>query len=482
MNTDISKIKIDEMSVPDNVRLKGRAREVFCALYEYLKPLPHGYMLPSVKELQKKFSAGQLTVVTAIEQLKQMNLLEAKPRKGLIALKPERKWNSEEIGEDSFSPVFIRSSREPVFGMQEKHHPVWEKIVDRFNRSHTRNIKMGYYKNYSELASKNRESDFDIICFPSNPMLSAEHCSPREYVNLDDFVKRLNPNEIYPTAFIRDMEGRLWGIGSGLFSFLMVYNKELFRKFGIPEPAVNSSWEDLFVKGKALKAASGCYGLVFSGYMSYFFHQGIHLADAETGKILFEKERIAAAMQFLRKVIQEEKIAPAYSELYQNSMQDHIFEQGQAAVAEIGSFLLKNIRNSAAFEFGAIPVPLAPCAKRPVYSDQLSIRVESLNFDICWDFIQFVISEEGQTYLAEEFTNLPVRKGVKPEKTSREIYEIQVESALRGERRFEDNFLPLKVRFAIEASIDRWIKYGGNLNNALDEIEKTANWLIQSGK
>ena len=104
-----------------------------------------------------------------------------------------------------------------------------------------------------------------------------------------------------------------------------------------------------------------------------------------------------------------------------------------------------------------------------------------MNYDRCWNFIRYAMSEETQRYLAERKLNLPSRIGIPHGNLTKKQSDLMSRYLEHCERRVEDYYMPAPSAFVMEVGIDRWIKHGTEFSSSVvKEIEKSCQWYIDN--
>lgn len=457
--------------------LKGRAKEIYLDLLTFIESMPSGCPLPSIRELQRKYSAGQMTIVNALKMLNKNNKVMESPRKK-IKVSPEPSIETP-LGESMGFPwIAAPCTTETVLVTSKDLARPWQPIIDRYNLTSPCPVKINALDDLSTFFHSRTSGDF--VLFPTNPVLHGLTRNTSMFMDMNDMAKSLAVDEIYSSAFVIDPDMRLWGIAPTLTPYIIFRNTAIDRSPDI-ESSMNWNFEDFGKYLENLKNTHPQLPYIYSplGYVNAFFSNwGIPLVDPETGKVKLDPELLSAPMKYLRNMI-DRKIVPIFSDVY-NGNYRRFFNQSQSVMRD-GWISEMNKVSEDMPAVDILAVPSKNNYKRRIYSEMFSIMTDSMNYDRCWDFICYVMSEETQQYIASLKLNLPARKNIVHKGLSKKQYEFISRYLELCERKLEDYYIPFQSTSVIEAGIDRWIKHGGEFNaSVLKDIEKSCQWHIDN--
>ncbi|MBN1446207.1 MAG: extracellular solute-binding protein [Candidatus Omnitrophica bacterium] len=461
----------------------GRTKEVYDNLREDIIKMFPGSVIPSIKQLQNSYSAGQSTVVKAISALEDEGLLIRKPRKGVFVAGNIPETSHLKIPRHSY-PSWISVPHDHItFAVPVTSEiSLWNSLASAFNSSQPHVPVIMHQITEKEIFLPAAENEMPDMAVFSHPLVTNyPYFNSLDWLDLSPFLNTVNQKDYYPNAFIRDGENRAWGASPYLTTSMIVLNKKVFRECGEDIPGDSWTWEDLFdvsVRLKQKMARKGIrWALVLMGYMNYFFHKGVSFRDAKTEQYIVNTPDMKEAFVFLKRTIVEEKTVPMWSEIRGKHNSLDIVENGLSAMFEEYSYYKE--QKNRGFEIGIAPIPVSAGGIRTVSMSPICISSASLNIDDCWEFLKFILSEEGQKIVASSTNSLPARKSVIPEGLSPERLRVQQRAAAEGEiiyRRWPDIFA---VRGIIESAFEKWLRFGGNLDELLNETEMVCRWQIE---
>jgi multiple sugar transport system substrate-binding protein len=222
------------------------------------------------------------------------------------------------------------------------------------------------------LALKSKDTAPDIVTedtFILNSDASAGFLEP-----LDE---RLNGWEDWTNgSFIEAMkkgvtasDGKVYGVPYNTDSRGLWYNKEIFKKAGLPEDWQPKSWDDILSTARTIKEKAGedvvpiwmnlgkATGEATSmqTYEMLLYGTGDRLFDNDTGKWIIKSQGILDALSFIE-TINKEKLGPPLSKVLNgqagNTSSREYLPQGKLAISLDGSWITGNY-----FESGASPWP-----------------------------------------------------------------------------------------------------------------------------
>ncbi len=453
--------------------LKGRLLEIYQGIIAETQGLPGGYMLPSVRELQRRYRAGQQTILRVLDELERQQLIQRFRRKG-VRIAPvcgDRAADAvtqvnTPFSDNRHSLSIPRRQQSTQLLMQQMLVPIWIPLVEKFNRFFPNwKISIVSCVSTSELFQSSANSSADFILFPTNPCLLDSHCNTWQFMDLRKLMNTLDCSCFYDALAVEEPGGRVIGIAPSL-GITMLYCREAQCQ---PPPPLKWNWKEFIDYGRNLLRLNPKlkYACFLDGYIYYLYHSGQLLIQPETGQLHFSYDGLAKPLERLKRMVRE-RIVPIFSEMYEQDRQYTLFSQHQLAIFE----------QTTGWQFDAN----GNCLQRPIprennsgvlASEQFSIRASSMRYESCWEFIKFMLSEEIQKDLAESQRCFPVRRGIFSTHTP-EMERPVFEEYLNGSsRRLEDFYFPLSARYVLEVGIDQWLKMGGNLREILQNLERS---------
>jgi multiple sugar transport system substrate-binding protein len=235
-------------------------------------------------------------------------------------------------------------------------------------------------------------------------------------------------------------DGKVYGVPYNTDSRGLWYNKEIFKKAGLPENWVPASWDEVLQAARTIKEKAGD-GIVpiwmnmgkatgeatsMQTYEMLLYGTGERLYDDASSKWIINSQGILDALTFIE-TINKEKLGPPLSKVLNgqagNTASREYLPQGKLAISLDGSWITGNY-----FEDGASPWPeykdVLGFAPMPTSQGQapgsitlaggwaLSIPSNSQNKDEAWEFIKYALGKEYTQKLVIATGNITVRADV----------------------------------------------------------------------
>lgn len=459
--------KVSNKTLPE--KIKGRALEIYLDLCRDADKMPTGSVLPSLRELQRRYSASQKTVKTALDHLATTRQLLRQPRrKTRIFSTASTQKTSHWIPQHTLVTTL---------GLSGSIAATWQPIIDRFNENNHRIIKPHYVETLPELIELSCQGKVDFVLFHCNPILDGCLGSTLPFIDLKEFIKTMKLGDFYSAMLIVDPGNRFWGIAADLAISVILSN----RRFG-KLPCEDFTWGELLPYLRKIKKDNPTllYPLGLNGYSIFLMQNGVNMVDSVTGELNFSPDKFTDSLYLLKSIINE-NIAPLFSETYYDHASMRWFENNQVAACEIFPSVIKHFGEFCP-EFDLLPMPAAPGAVRSVFSEFFSICASSINYSTAWDFIMFALSRPIQKLLIENNTVMPVRRHLAPPHMTPEQFDVFSNVLDNSSMRPEDYYLPVPLRLMIETGVDRWIKFNGDIKEFLFDLEKSCRLRLKNLK
>jgi multiple sugar transport system substrate-binding protein len=210
---------------------------------------------------------------------------------------------------------------------------------------------------------------------------------------IDDIVANLKP-DVLPLV---QVDGKMKGVPFAFSTSVLYTNDDILSAAGVDGAALLATWPDLLEQGGKVKDSNGNPVIGFSTNRDWPA-QGIVQSNGgrivdDAGELAFDSAESQAALQ---------AIADLNSAgLYYTSINTEVrpsFIAGALAVMQGSIAGLGGITKDAAFKFSVHPFPTFPDKQRLMNSGGSFIGVYARDDEqkkATWDFIKFVISQEG---------------------------------------------------------------------------------------
>jgi len=251
-------------------------------------------------------------------------------------------------------------------------------------------------------------------------------------VPLDDRIAssdRLAADEFYPVAMRAfQWQGEQLCLPQNVSSLAVYYNKDVFERYGVPEPPQRWTWNDLIETAVLLtRDANGnqvvgtetdgaglvdVYGLGVEASVirlaPFVWSNGGEVVDDErnpTGFTLDTPEATEALRNFLELRLAY-GVIPTDAEVEAEDDETR-FANGGLAMLLSSRRATTTFRSIEDFEWDVAPLPVYDEQVGILHSDAFCITSQSPRQDQAWDFVEYALSTEGQRALVETGRTVP---------------------------------------------------------------------------
>lgn len=260
-------------------------------------------------------------------------------------------------------------------------------------------------------------------------------------------------------------DGKVYGVPYNTDSRGLWYNKEIFKKVGLPEDWQPKNWDEVLDAARTVKAnaesdvvpiwmnlgkATG-EATSMQTYEMLLYGTGERLFDDNSMKWITTSEGINDALTFIE-TITEEKLGPPLSKVLNgqagNTATREYLPKGKLAISLDGSWITGNYLDGGAAPWpeykdvlGFAPMPTskgqAPGSITLAGGWALSIPANAQHKDEAWNFIKFALNKENTQKLVISSGNITVRADVAkdPEYTITPFKEIATQYLQNAEFR-----------------------------------------------
>lgn len=270
-------------------------------------------------------------------------------------------------------------------------HKMRRELIDEFNKSqnevYVRALPIGYYQAMEKILTSTAAGAPPDICSLDTSLM--QQLAPQGVLApVDDFMKEvpsLAEEHFYPACYaMSKMDGKMWGVPTSADVYILLWNKQLFRKAGLdPERPPQTVEELLDYSAKlTIKAPNG--QIEQMGFLPWVPWDLTHLwcsvfggkfYDPKTG--LFELDDdpgVVAGIEFQRSFVEEpgatvqkpwavdaDRVQGFFKGLGEYMSANNPFYTGKVAMITEGewqpTFVPKYAPN---LDWGAAPLPVAP--------------------------------------------------------------------------------------------------------------------------
>ncbi|MGM0790129.1 sugar ABC transporter substrate-binding protein [Bacillus sp. MMSF_3328] len=344
----------------------------------------------------------------------------------LIESLPDKNKDTQPVSASRTQLTFWRNSGNAT------ENKAYEELIADFEKANPDidiQMKSILYSDYeiklrTEIANGNPP---DIMAIDS-PTL-ALYANNGSLLSIDSFMREEANIEDFPEATLKGLsyKGKIYLspiVESGIALF---YNKNLFKKAGIPEPSSDPAepmtWEEVAeIASKVNNPAKGIIGIdpaqgfgdgeapaYFKTPFLWQFGAEVLSPDASTAAGYLDSKEAIEALQFFQDLYIRSGAASA-------ELPPASFESGRLAMAVQGSWALKSMEQDANFtlgkDFGIAPLPKAKVQAVPNGGWALGISAKTKHRLEAWRFIKYATGYEGMKTYVSITGDLPARQSV----------------------------------------------------------------------
>ncbi|MDN4525636.1 ABC transporter substrate-binding protein [Fictibacillus fluitans] len=308
----------------------------------------------------------------------------------------------------------------------------YEKLIASFEDKNPKikiNMKTIPYSNYeirlrTELA--NGKSP-DIMAIDS-PTL-ALYANNGSLMPIDSLMKKEGNIQDIPKSTLKGLsyEGKLYLAPVAESSIALFYNKQIFKKAGIPFPSGNPNkpmtWDEVITIAKQINNPDkGIIGLdpdqgfgigeapaYFKTPFLWQFGASVLSPDSSTANGYLDSKEAKRALKIYQDIYFKYKVASI-------EVPPRAFEEGKLGMTVLGSWTLKEFAQNANFtadkDFGVAPLPKGTHQATPNGGWALGISSTSTYPKEAWMFIKYVSGYEGMKKYVTITGDLPARFSV----------------------------------------------------------------------
>jgi multiple sugar transport system substrate-binding protein len=305
---------------------------------------------------------------------------------------------------------------------------VWQKIADEFHTANTNiTVKMdvsdwdSYWTKLDTLFAGGTPPDV----FAMDAPLYLDWQSRDVLLNLQPYIQKTSG--FLDNFYAQPLEGykvsdAYYGLPRDFQTIVLFYNKDMFDAAGVAYPTASWTWEDLRVAAKQLTLDKNGdskidqYGFSCDlwdmelCWSEAIWAYGGDVINVDHTKTQLGESKARQAWQLFHDMMFVDKSMP--DTIAAGEYGGDLFQAGMVAMWPMGHWAVPGYAE-VEFQWDVVPMPAGPAGKATsVNSAGFVVSKASKNPDASWKFIQFALSQTGQTRLTELGFAIPVLKSV----------------------------------------------------------------------
>ncbi|UQZ81331.1 Bacterial extracellular solute-binding protein [Paenibacillus konkukensis] len=291
--------------------------------------------------------------------------------------------------------------------IKEKFPYVTPKLIPYVNKTKT-----------EEVISSGADLDIVILSLGFYPQFQNLNLS----ADLTEYIKKTNYDtsrlETTNFDFIKQFgNGKIESLPIFTTAEVLMYNKDIFDKFGVPYPTENMTWDDLYELAKQVSRSDA--GVQYYGFLTSVSHMlntnqlSLPFVDAKTMQPSINTEKFKQlAENFAR--FYNIPGAELPKEKYGKEADLFTKDKTLAMYAYFNSTMVGAAKD---MNIDAVPLPTfkeAPGVGSQMYSTYASVYSNSKHKDVAFDILAYLTSDEMQEKFAKDGLGMSIVKGAKP--------------------------------------------------------------------
>jgi len=302
-------------------------------------------------------------------------------------------------------------------------------------------------------------------------------------------------DSFYP-AFLRHINGKVWGVPFQRSTVVLYWNKQAFEKAGLDADTPPANWQQVVDFGKKLVVKDGDnvsqWGIeipttpngywVFQGFAAT---NGAHLDNGKGTAVYFNTPKNSETLQWLVDLGQKEGVSPKGAIAWGTTPQD--FLSGKTAMMVTTTGNLSVVRKNAKFPFGIAMLPEKTQRGSPTGGGNLYVfkNASAAQQKAAMEFIRWVTAPE-QAARWSIATGYVATSPAAWETPAMEAYVKQVPQALVAREQLKyaqpelSTYNSVQIQEALNHAIEAAITQAKTPAEALEAAQKQADRLLKA--
>ncbi|MCG8408552.1 MAG: extracellular solute-binding protein [Phycisphaerales bacterium] len=268
------------------------------------------------------------------------------------------------------------------------------------------------FEKVADLASKNLLADMEAF-------IAQDNAACISTINLNDFFPSVLRCFRYDAETRRIGNGTLIGLPKDFTTVGFYYNKDLFRRAGVPEPSPKGwTWDEFITAARAIGRLPNCYGADFATWEAmvrlYLWNHGHDFATSGWEEFKFRDAELRAVMKKLRSWFHDEARTLVSAKTQLETGQEPFLAGNVGMAGPFGRWKVPTYRLIKDFDWDFAPLPHAEGypPRNGVFTVGWAIARDSHKKEEAWRFIKHLNSKHSQSLMCEAGLAIPVLKSV----------------------------------------------------------------------
>jgi multiple sugar transport system substrate-binding protein len=226
-----------------------------------------------------------------------------------------------------------------------------------------------------------------------------------------------NDTSFHPWKFLpRLLQGcvvknHYYAVPHNFSTFVLYYNRSHFDAEGMPYPDSSWTWDTFLAAARRLtkRDATGRtirYGCFVEDIIQTFIYQnGGEVLNSGLDSCVIASPAAAEAVQFVEDL--SHKYHVTWNTLSQNLLWDDMFIGGRCSMVTNGRWVAGYYAKALGNEVDVAPLPRGKFRRGAYVNHTMVISSESAKKEEAWDFVKFLVSDQGQEMVNDDGANIP---------------------------------------------------------------------------
>lgn len=257
-------------------------------------------------------------------------------------------------------------------------------------------------QNFPMLASKG-------ILMNINPFIAKD----RQF-DINDYFKPVTDGMLF--------QGNLYGLPSDFSTIALVYNKDMFDKYGVPYPDATWDWNKFLWAAKKLSKDTDGDGQIdqfgfvnansYNRWPAWVWMNGGEIMSPDLKKCLLDQPDAIGGLQFYVNLSVKEHVAPTSTQNLGQSFED-MFKSERAAMIADSRYAYKFFAKGMTFKWDVAPMPRGKAGRYTTFIWGGNCMLSSTKHPKeAWEFLKFLSGKEGALLNVKAGNAFPAYKKV----------------------------------------------------------------------
>ncbi|MCK4341850.1 MAG: extracellular solute-binding protein [Phycisphaerae bacterium] len=208
--------------------------------------------------------------------------------------------------------------------------------------------------------------------------------------------------------------GPLYAIAKDFTTVGFYYNKDLFKKAGVPEPPLDGwTWEEFITTARKIGQLEGCFGadcVTWEPMLRLFcWTHGVDFTYDRFETFDFTEERLQQTLDRLRGWFEEDTHALRSAKTQLETGEDPFLSGRIGMAGPFGRWKIPVYRLIEDFEWDFAPLPHAEghAPVNGIFTSAWALSAKTRHSDEAWLLIRYLCDEEGQRLVSEQGLAIP---------------------------------------------------------------------------